>query len=81
MMYGSIQKWGNSQGIRLSKAVLSAAQIKENDKVEIITSENSIIIRKTVRYQSLDALFEGYHGDYTPQELDSGESVGLEVFE
>jgi len=32
-------------------------------------------------YDSLDALFDGYHGDYLQTELDTGEDAGQEVIE
>lgn len=81
MMYGVIQKWGNSQGVRLPKVALAVAQLRENDDVEIIASEETITIRKVKRHRSLDELFAGYTGDYVPAEFDTGENVGLEVFD
>ncbi len=79
MMYGTIQKWGNSQGIRIPKKALAAASLRENDDVEIIVSENTITLRKARRYRSLDELFAGYTGDYQPTEFDFGDDVGREV--
>ena len=81
MMYGTIQKWGNSQGIRLPKGALAAANLRENDDVEIVASEEAITICKAKRHRSLDDLFAGYAGDYVPAEFDTGENVGLEVLE
>ena len=81
MMQGSIQKWGNSQGIRLPKGALQIAGLMENDAVEIIASEAQIVIRKREQYESLDMLFAGYDGDFVPQEMDSGDAVGMEVFD
>ena len=50
-MLTTIQKWGNSQAVRLPKAVLEELALHENDQVEIIvnTDDNSIVIRKTTR--------------------------------
>jgi antitoxin MazE len=79
MMYGLIQRWGNSQGIRLPKGALAIASLRENDEVEIIATEHAITIRKSKRYKSLDDLFAGYAGDYLPTELDTGDAVGREV--
>ncbi|MDO4548183.1 MAG: AbrB/MazE/SpoVT family DNA-binding domain-containing protein [Clostridia bacterium] len=81
MMYGRIQRWGNSQGIRLPKGVLNAANLRENDEVEIFADPGEIKIRKGRRYESLDALFAGYAGDYSPVEFDAGADVGLEVLD
>ena len=81
MQYGTIQRWGNSQGIRIPKGALTTARLGENDEVEIIATEREITIRKARRYQSLDALFAGYQGNYMPVEFDTGGDVGREVVE
>ena len=80
-MYGTIQRWGNSQGIRLPKGALNIADLHENDAVEIVASEQAITIRKRRAHRTLDELFAGYEGDYRPVEFDAGEDVGLEVIE
>lgn len=80
MMHGTIQKWGNSQGIRLPKGALQIAKMKVNDPVEIEASDDQIIIRRVPGYKNLDALFASYEGEYQPAEVDTGEPVGREVF-
>ena len=45
-MYATIQRWGNSQGIRIPKVLLEALHIRENDRVELIQTEDTITIRK-----------------------------------
>ena len=35
-MYATIQKWGNSQGLRIPKALLDAVGLKEHDRVELV---------------------------------------------
>lgn len=81
MLYGTIQRWGNSQGIRIPKGALAASHIGENDAVEIIAEKNTITLRKVNRPKSLDELFAGYHGDYQPVEFATGADVGLEVID
>ena len=78
-MYTSIQRWGNSNAVRLPKAVLDASDMRENDRVEIMTEKNKIIIRPAKRrYTSLDEVFEGYTGNYRCTEADTG-TAGQEV--
>lgn len=79
-MLTKIQKWGNSNALRIPKSILETASIKENDRVEI-TAENDIItIKKAARkYKNLDELFEGYNGAYQCRETDTGAPVGNEV--
>lgn len=79
MMRGTIQKWGNSHGIRLPIGAMQISHLRENDEVEILAQKEQIIIRKSKKYESLEALFAGYHGDYAPVELDDGGAVGREV--
>ena len=81
MMYGTITKWGNSQGIRIPKGALVAAGLQESDNVEIIADKETITLRKLRRPKSLDELFAGYHGDYQPVEFDTGADVGREVID
>ena len=45
-MYATIQKWGNSQGLRIPKALLDAIGLRENDRVELVQLENGIRIQK-----------------------------------
>lgn len=45
-MYATIQKWGNSQGLRIPKVLLDALDIHENDRVELLQTEDSIHIKK-----------------------------------
>lgn len=83
-MTTTIQKWGNSQGVRLPKAVLDELFLQENDRVEITTGKDSIIIKKTTRKRrakkSLEERFENYTGDYQCAEYDWGEPAGREVW-
>ena len=81
MMQAVIQKWGNSQAVRLPRAVLNAANMQENDAVSIDVQENLITLRKLPRRRTLDDLFAGYSGDYQPAEYDCGADVGLEVLD
>ena len=59
-----VQKWGNSQGIRLPKKILKDLGIDINDKIEISLNDGEIILRKVKKYIDLDDLFKDYKGDY-----------------
>ena len=59
-----VQKWGNSQGIRLPKKILKDLGIDINDKIEISLNDGEIILRKVKKYIDLDDLFKDYRGDY-----------------
>ena len=81
-MQATIQKWGNSQGIRIPKAFLEAVGLTENDCVELERVDDSIVIRKAIpsKKVTLDEIFAGYSESYVAEELDWGESVGREVW-
>jgi antitoxin MazE len=79
-MEATIQKWGNSNAVRIPKAALTAANLKEKDKVQIITKHSEIIIRKSQRtHKTWAERFEGYTGTYEAGELDTS-AVGEEMF-
>ena len=81
-MITTIQKWGNSKGVRLPKSILDNLSMQENDTVEIMAEDDYIIIKKTARRRrarkSLEERFEGYTGNYQCEELDWGAPVGKE---
>ena len=39
-MYATIQRWGNSQGLRIPKALLDAVGLKEHDRVELVQMDD-----------------------------------------
>jgi antitoxin MazE len=78
-MQATIQKWGNSQGVRIPKKILDDLCFSENEVVEVREFNGNILIQKAVKkYLNLDELFEGYTGDYKCSEYDFGEDVGRE---
>ncbi|MCL2081535.1 MAG: AbrB/MazE/SpoVT family DNA-binding domain-containing protein [Oscillospiraceae bacterium] len=83
-MVTTIQKWGNSQAVRLPKAILETVLLQENDTVEITAENDTIIIKKTARKRrakkSLEERFENYTGDYKCTEYDWGKPVGREIW-
>ena len=83
-MLTNIQRWGNSQGVRIPKPILDELFLQENDQVEIVADKNTIIIKKAARKRrakkSLEELFAGYTGNYKCEELDTGKPVGKEVW-
>lgn len=85
-----IKKWGNSQGIRIPRIILNQLGFHENDKVEIITNEDSIVIKKTNKYRhiTIDERLETFYGKLINkietikqiEELDFGKPVGEEIW-
>lgn len=81
-MQATIQKWGNSQGIRIPKAFLDALGMSENDVVELDRVDDNIIIKKVKKENNLtlDDIFKGYDGENAAEEFDWGSPVGKEVW-
>lgn len=74
-----ISKWGNSQGIRLSKDDLNKAGFVLEETVDLYVEDNKIILEKPKKELTLEELFADYDGDYNPEEWDTGDSVGDEI--
>jgi len=82
-MVTKIQKWGNSQGLRLARQILQDACISVGDDVEVAVREGMIVIAPVRRIrgrQSLQELVARIPKNYKPEETDWGKPVGNEVW-
>ena len=82
-MRTKIQKWGNSQGLRINRSILEDAQIEVGDEVDVSVQEGKIVVspgKKTRGRYDLKDLVARIPEDYQPAELDWGEPVGKEVW-
>lgn len=82
-----IRKWGNSQGIRLSKEILSQMDLKEDDTIGISIYNGKMIIEKVnkPKYLNLEERLEAFYKRpideiyvESTQEVDVGDPVGNE---
>lgn len=81
MTVATIQKWGNSQGIRIPRYILDAAQFDFDETVEIDVVDGKIVIKKMAeRRKTIKELFDGFDGEYKEKEIDWGKPVGNEVW-
>ncbi|MGM0652177.1 MAG: AbrB/MazE/SpoVT family DNA-binding domain-containing protein [Bacillota bacterium] len=79
-MYTRVQKWGNSKAVRLPKYIVEEAGIKENDPVELYIHEGNIIIVPGKKHVKLEDRVAEFEGKYRPDEWDTGEPEGDEVW-
>jgi antitoxin MazE len=79
MMLAKVQRWGNSQGLRLSKQLLEQANIAVGEDVEIVAKEGQIILKKTRKFD-LAEMVSRMPRDYQVQEESFGKPVGKEVW-
>jgi len=79
-MRATIQKWGNSQAVRLPKVMLETASIKENEQVQIFAERNQIVIKKTRNRREHIPLVERLKDwDGQPYKLNSEDKAWLEL--
>lgn len=82
-MVTRVQKWGNSQGLRLTRQVLRDARIAIGDEVDVTVGDGVIVIapvRRVRGKQSLEELVSRIPKNYQAREFDWGGPVGREVW-
>ena len=82
-MNTKVQRWGNSQGVRLSKELLSQADIKVGDAVEVAVRDGVLVVTPVRRVRGghdLKELIKRIPKGYETEELDWGKPVGREVW-
>jgi antitoxin MazE len=82
-MITKIQKWGNSQGLRLSKSLLEDANLDVGDSVDVAAQNGSLVITPVRRIRGghdLHALVRRIPKGYKTEELDWGAPAGREVW-
>ena len=82
-MLTKVQKWGNSQGLRVTKALLDAAGIHVGDEVNVSARKGRIVVEPVSRIRGrydLKDLVSNMPGEYRPEELDWGPPAGKELW-
>jgi antitoxin MazE len=82
-MLAKIQKWGNSQGLRLSKSLLADARLEVGDEVDIRVEEGALIITPASKIRGryrLEDFVDNITEDHQPEEVDWGGPAGKEVW-
>ncbi len=82
-MITKVQKWGNSQGLRLSKQLLSDVEIGVGDAVDVAVRDGTLVVTPVRRVRGghdLRELVRRIPKDYEPGELDWGHPVGRELW-
>lgn len=80
-MEARLQKWGNSDGIRIPSSILKSLNLKTNDKVNIKEENNKIIITKLKEEKiSLEERFKSYKGHNLCKDFEWDEPKGKEIW-
>ena len=85
----NIRRWGNSQGIRLSKEILAQMNLQENDTVGINVYDGKMTVEKInkPKYLNLAERLEAFYKRpideiyvESTQEVDVGDPKGNEIW-
>lgn len=80
-MEARLQKWGNSDGIRIPSNILKSLNLKTNDKVDLKFENDSIIITKPKKeIKSLEERFAEYNGENLTKDFNWDEAMGKEIW-
>ncbi len=79
MRIAKVQKWGNSQGLRISREVLELADLAVGDELEVQVADREIVLKKVGRPKyDLAELVSRIPEGYAAREVSFGPPVGKE---
>lgn len=79
----TVQKWGNSQGIRIPKHVMASLHWQQGEKITMSVEGKKLLIEQAPisRHKNIKELFKDFNQEnYTPSEIDWGKPVGEELW-
>jgi len=82
-MATKIQKWGNSQGLRISRQLLEEAHVSVGEEVEVAVRDGEIVVTPSMRVRGkiqLRDLVSRIPKGYKSEEVDWGSPKGREVW-
>lgn len=86
-MLATLQKWGNSHGIRVPKQFLTDLNIKVNDRLSINVVDDGIVIKKEKSHKTLKERLEEFYKKpiseikaLKEEEISTGYPVGEEIW-
>ncbi len=80
-MEARLQKWGNSDGLRIPSSFLKTLNLKTNDLVNIDQVDDKIVITKSINNTiSLEQKFMEYDGGDLDDDFEWDEPRGREIW-
>ena len=79
-MVTKVQKWGNSLGVRIPKAIAEDAEIREGTNVDLIAKDGRLVIAPVKRRYTLKDLVSKITPENRHAETDWGGPTGREVW-
>jgi antitoxin MazE len=74
-------KWGNSLAVRIPKAVVEEARLKEGDSLEIEAAEGRVELRRATKVPTLSQLVSRITPENRYAAISTGAEVGREIVE
>lgn len=80
-MIATVQKWGNSLGVRIPKAIAEDSSMRVGIAVEMMVQDGRVILepKKTRRYH-LGAMLKSITSKNMHSEIDTGMATGNEAW-
>lgn len=78
-MTQTVQKWGNSLGIRIPKKIAEKYGLVNGSEVEILASKEGIFLKPAERIPTLEELMSKITEENQHDEIDWGEPRGAEI--
>ena len=79
-MHVTVQKWGNSLGVRIPKSFTKDTKIEEGTEVDLSLEKGSIVIKPLKKNSSLSELLLLVTDDNIHKESNTGDIVGREIW-
>lgn len=79
-MEARLQKWGNSDGIRIPSAILKELRIKTNDWLNVEKIDDKIVISKQKKHLTFEERFAKCDNKDGVEPYDWGEPRGKEIW-
>jgi antitoxin MazE len=79
-MRTKVQKWGNSLGVRIPKALAEQASVAEGSSVYLSVEEGEIVVRPVAPRFELAKLLEQVRVGNRHEEIPTGEPEGREAW-
>lgn len=79
-MAATVQKWGNSLGVRIPKRIAEQLNIVNGSKMEFVIKDNEIILKPVKKEVTLEELLAQCTPENRHEEIDFGGPVGREFW-
>ena len=80
-MIATVQKWGNSLGVRIPKPLAEDASLSEGAAVQMVVQNGRLVVEaQRARRYELTALLKSITPKNIHKEVDTGDTVGKEAW-